>query len=71
MLVMIHRAFTENYLTDLIGLTVTELLAPKSKQPKHATKTPSDRNAAKGKAAFSVRDELGAYIAKPDRKSVV
>ncbi|KAJ6184107.1 hypothetical protein N7519_005408 [Penicillium mononematosum] len=44
----------------------TELLAPKSKQPKHATKTPSDRNAAKGKAAFSVRDGLGAYIAKPE-----
>ncbi|CAG7946229.1 unnamed protein product [Penicillium nalgiovense] len=44
----------------------TELLAPKSKQSKYATKTPSDRNAAKGKAAFSVRDELGAYIAKPE-----
>ncbi|OQE15139.1 hypothetical protein PENFLA_c033G07755 [Penicillium flavigenum] len=44
----------------------TELLAPKSKQPKHATKTPSDRNAAKGKPAFSVRDGLGAYIAKPE-----
>ncbi|KAJ5695707.1 hypothetical protein N7536_006119 [Penicillium majusculum] len=44
----------------------TELLAPKSKQPKHATKTPSDRNAAKGKSAFGVRDGLGAYIAKPE-----
>ncbi|KAJ5616883.1 hypothetical protein N7537_001997 [Penicillium hordei] len=45
----------------------TELLAPKSKQPKqHATKTPSDRNAARGKSAFGVRDGLGAYIAKPE-----
>ncbi|KAJ5499067.1 Aprataxin-like protein [Penicillium expansum] len=44
----------------------TELLAPKSKQPKHATKTPSDRNAAKGRTAFGVRDGLGAYIAKPE-----
>ncbi|KAJ5497264.1 Aprataxin-like protein [Penicillium fimorum] len=44
----------------------TELLAPKSKQPKHATKNPSDRNAAKGKTAFGVRDGLGAYIAKPE-----
>lgn len=47
-------------------MAVTELLAPKSKQPKHATKTPSDRNAAKGKSAFGVRDALGAYIAKPE-----
>jgi aprataxin len=63
---MIHRAFTGNHLTDIIGLTVTELLAPKGKQPRHETKTPSDRNAAKGKAAFSARDGLGAYIAKPE-----
>lgn len=47
-------------------MIVTELLAPKRKQPKHATKTPSDRNAAKGKTAFGVRDGLGAYIAKPE-----
>lgn len=41
-------------------------MAPKSKQTKRATHAPSDRNAAKGKSAFSVRDGLGAYIAKPE-----
>jgi aprataxin len=45
---------------------VTELLAPKSKQPKPATKAPSDRNAAKGKTTFGFRDALGSYIAKPE-----
>ncbi|KAJ5943406.1 hypothetical protein N7516_003574 [Penicillium verrucosum] len=44
----------------------TELLAPKSKQSKHAPKAPSDRNAAKGKSVFGARDGLGAYIAKPE-----
>ncbi|CAI7573814.1 unnamed protein product [Penicillium bialowiezense] len=44
----------------------SELMSPKNKQHKSTSKPPSDRNAAKGKATFGVRDGLGAYINKPE-----